>query len=740
MAVILGVDTGGTYTDSVLIDASDRTVVRKAKSYTTKEDLLKGILASIRKLRWTSPEEITLVCLSTTIATNAVVEGKGGRTGLVYMGRRIVSETLPATVVRQATGQLDIKGREIERIREEELREIVGDMIGKVDAIAVSGFASVRNPAHELAVKQIAREMTDMPVVCAHELSASLGYHDRTVTAILNASLIPNIKHLIEATRDAMKQLGIKAPCMVVCGDGNLILDEAAMDRPIETVLSGPAASVVGGRFLTGIRDALVVDVGGTTTDIANVIDGRVKITASGAVVGGWRTQLRAAEISTHGIGGDSWIQYDKMGSLQVSSERVIPLFEAGLENPGIIEEWRMYQPPREHEIFFGEVTDCYRLGVMPEHPDYDENKLAGLLVDGPHSRFYLSEQMGRDYDKMDFSAYVRQGLLQRCSLTPTDLIAAMPVLLPDEGNMNLERTEAAASGNHPEHDTANQERFRVRETVPEIHTEAAGMRDSVPRIRTDAAGMPDGNADAAAEAIRIMAHRTASEPASFLRKCTELVQERMRIACLQSTADFENSAFDFSDPLVQFILQREHPLLQVDLKLKKPIVAIGAPVRTWFPGVAEKLGTKLVIPEHAEVANAIGAAVGEVVAFAEVLIRPDQYHKGYLVYTPQETVWFETLTEAESSACEAAEAFVRDKLAKTGGASAELIETENRNRCNPESGSCNEDRKKGSGNSAVSVRKHPVYTEQFGTGERIFIEEKVTATAIAAPRWAEQE
>ena len=736
MSVILGVDTGGTYTDSVLIDAGNRSVVRKAKSFTTKEDLLKGILASIRKLRWETPEEIALVCLSTTLATNAVVEGKGGRTGLIYLGRRLAVDKLPATVVRQAGGLLDIKGREVERIREDELRGIVSDMKGQVDAIAVSGFASVRNPAHELAVKRIAREILDVPVVCAHELSASLGDHDRTVTAILNASLIPNITHLIEATHAAMKQLGIEAPCMVVCGDGSLMLDAAAMDRPIETVLSGPAASVVGGRFLTGVNDALVVDVGGTTTDIANVIDGRVKITASGATVGGWRTQLRAAEISTHGIGGDSWIQYDKMGSLQVSSERVIPLCVAGLENPGIIQEWKKYQPPREHEIFFGEVTDCYRLGSVPEHPDYDEKKLAGLLADGPHSRFYLSEQMGRDYDKMDFSGYVRQGLLQRCSLTPTDLICALqkisgevsPVCQNREGDVG--------------------EDFRVTEEY----------RKS---ILKNAAGMPAGSAETAAEAVRIMAHRTAAEPESFLKTCIHLVEERMRIACLQSTADFENSRFDFSDPVVQFILQKEHPLLKVNLSLKKPIVAIGAPVRTWLPGVAEKLGAELIIPEHAEVANAIGAAVGEVVASVEVLIRPDQYHKGFLVYAPLETLWYETLEEAEARAEEEAEQSVRERLAESGGSIYKAgfadLQLENPGgsdgpgRNNRRSGVSagekpQDDSLKENGglmpdhSAAVSVSRKPVYTENFGSAERTFIEEKVTATAIAGPKWAEQE
>ena len=683
MSVILGVDTGGTYTDSVLIDTAKRTVVCKAKSFTTREELLKGILASVKKLNWEQPEEITLVCLSTTLATNAVVEGKGGRTGLIYLGRRMRETELPADLVFQASGQLDIKGREIEHIRPEQIRAYLKEMDGKIDALAISGFASVRNPAHELQIKQIAKEILSVPVVCAHELSSSLGYRERTVTAILNAALIPNITHLIEATHDALQVLRIEAPCMVVCGDGSLMLDTAAMDRPIETVLSGPAASVVGGRFLTGIQDALIVDVGGTTTDIANVAGGRVRITSAGATVGGWKTQLKAAEISTHGIGGDSWIQYDKFGSLQISSERVIPLAVAGLENPDLIQEWAQYHPPREHEIFFGEVVDCYRLGAVPEHPDYDENKLAGLLADGPHSRFYLSEQMGRDYDKMDFSEYVRRGLLQRCSLTPTDLLCA----------------SAFFAGN-----ASSDEKTGVRDIAGKQSDTSGQM------VREDGI-LPAGNPAVAAEAVRIMAYRAAEGKAVFLEKCFHIVTERIRIACLQSTADFENSRFDFSDPLVHFILQTEHPLLNVSLSLKKPLIAIGAPVKAWLPPVAEQLGTKLIIPEHAEVANAIGAAVGEVAAAVEILIRPDQYHRGFLVHAPAETMECDTLEAAERRAEEAARAYVIQRIRESGG-----------------------------NKMTVSVMKKPVYTEIFGTEQKTFIEEKVTATAIASPGWEEEE
>jgi N-methylhydantoinase A/oxoprolinase/acetone carboxylase beta subunit len=132
-------------------------------------------------------------------------------------------------------------------------------------------------------------------VTISSELSSELDAPRRALTAALNARLISRIAILIEAVESAMKELGLHCPLMIVKGDGTLALAEAVARRPIETVLSGPAASLVGGRWLSGLDSFILSDMGGTTTDLGIVINGRPKVTEQGAEVGGWRTMVREA-------------------------------------------------------------------------------------------------------------------------------------------------------------------------------------------------------------------------------------------------------------------------------------------------------------------------------------------------------------------------------------------------------------------------------------------------------------
>lgn len=172
MPVILGIDTGGTYTDSVLVDPIVGKVTRKAKAFTTRHSLLSGIETSLDRLQLSDPEAIHLVCLSTTLATNAVVEQQGGRVGALLLGQD-ADRTLPATYTHRLRGLLDIKGRILEDISCTEVAEVVSSWAGAVDAVAISGFASVRNPVHENKVRDIVQQTIHVPVVCAHELSWS---------------------------------------------------------------------------------------------------------------------------------------------------------------------------------------------------------------------------------------------------------------------------------------------------------------------------------------------------------------------------------------------------------------------------------------------------------------------------------------------------------------------------------------------------------------------------------------
>ena len=145
MSFILGMDTGGTYTDGVIIDAAERKIICKSKALTTKEDLTIGIKNCMDALDFGRMDEISSVSLSTTLATNAIVEGRGADVGLIYMGSE-PEEAVPAAETALVKGRFDIMGRLKEDIDEDEIRAVLKAMKGKVEALAISGYASVRNP------------------------------------------------------------------------------------------------------------------------------------------------------------------------------------------------------------------------------------------------------------------------------------------------------------------------------------------------------------------------------------------------------------------------------------------------------------------------------------------------------------------------------------------------------------------------------------------------------------------
>lgn len=332
-ACVLGIDTGGTTTDAVLYDPLTEHVVAKGMAPTTHQDLKNGIHHSIDSLRPVdgavlSKTKIEKVVLSTTLATNAIVEGQGRPTGLILIGSRPKGD-LPTDQVAQITGKINIKGRETEPVNPDEIEKAVTEMLPNVEAIAVSGMMSVRNNAHELAVKKAIRCHSKMPVVCGHELSSKLGYHDRTVTAVLNASLIPIIEGFVQAVREAMAERNIAAPVYLVKGDGALASLETISSKPIETILSGPAASILGAMVLAKTDSGIVADMGGTTTDTGVVRHHSLTLSKVGAKVGQWQTQVDSAKLSTFGLGGDTEI-YPDAGRPVLTTHRVPPACRGG--------------------------------------------------------------------------------------------------------------------------------------------------------------------------------------------------------------------------------------------------------------------------------------------------------------------------------------------------------------------------------------------------------------------------
>jgi len=429
MALLLGVDTGGTYTDAVLI-RDETEVIATAKSLTTRHDLAIGIGGAVEAVLAQSGadvSEIGLASLSTTLATNALVEGQGGRVGLVYVGFK--ERDLEAHGLREAlssdpalllSGGHSHAGGETAPLDLDGLARWLAQDQG-ISAFAVAAQFATRNPAHELAVAEMIYDVTGRLVSCSHHLSARLNGPKRALTAVLNARLIGMIARLIDRAEGKLRELGVTAPLMVVRGDGALISADQARARPIETILSGPAASIVGARWMTGAEFALVSDIGGTTTDVAVLREGRPAIDPAGARVGPWRTMVEAVAMRTTGLGGDSEVHVEDeglKGGLTLGPRRVVPVSLIAAEAPDVVhaaleEQLRSAAP--------GEYDARFLRAVPGMEADGLQDREAALLARIGDSVHPVGRVLRTRMEAQALRRLVARGLVQVAGLTPSD-------------------------------------------------------------------------------------------------------------------------------------------------------------------------------------------------------------------------------------------------------------------------------------------------------------------------------
>ena len=432
MPLLLGIDTGGTFTDAVLFD-EDAGVVASAKALTTRHDLAIGIGGALDRVLQeadASTQDIALVSLSTTLATNAVVEGQGGRICLVLIGfdetaldRADLAQALKGDPVVLLRGGHDAHGEPMAALDMEDLRHQLEKLEGQVSGFAVAGQFAVRNPEHETAVRDLVIAGTGLPVTCSHELSSRLDGPRRALTCVLNARLITLIHHLISAASDLLEARGIAAPLMVVRGDGALISAEVAAIKPIETILSGPAASLVGAAHLTQAKDAIVSDIGGTTTDHAVLSAGRPKLDPAGATVGGWRTMVEAVAMQTIGLGGDSEVHVVRDGlktGLDLGPRRMVPLSLLAMDHPDLVTETLARQleqsRPQDHDGRFAMAIE--REDV---HLATLTNKERQLLEQFREQPLALDRLLESRVQLTILNRLVGRGLAMLCAVTPSD-------------------------------------------------------------------------------------------------------------------------------------------------------------------------------------------------------------------------------------------------------------------------------------------------------------------------------
>jgi len=621
----LGIDAGGTYTDVVIYDFMTDMLMAKSKALTTKWDFTVGIKEALGGLDVDLLSKVELVAVSTTLATNAIVEGKGQKVGLLVMPPYGLfdPEEIPHEPKEVICGRLEIDGKETGPVDEEEVRRIARRMAEKngVKAFAISGFAGAINPMHELQVKRIIRKETGLSVTCGHELSELLNFKTRAETAVLNAKIIPQLEKLLQELEEVLQAQAIMAPVVVVKGDGSLIASEVAKERPVETILSGPAASVAGARHLTNQDEAIVIDVGGTTTDTAALKQGLVRVCESGTTVGGFKTHVKALEMRTTGLGGDSLILWEG-NDFFIGPQRVSPLAWLGTRTNGLkkalhyleqrLDEYKVSSRPMQILTITGHA-DGLSLTTS-------EKEILHLLQERPHSLDELARKTDVGYwNLLSLGRLEEHHTVQRCGFTATDLLHV---------NGLFERWDKHTS-------------MRM-----------CGMLSQV----------------------------TGYEDDKFMEYLLEEIVRKLSIEILKKQLDEETESDELErcgvcGALIKNLLDGGNEYYQVNIKFHRPLIGIGAPVHYFLPRAGEILGAETIVPEDADVANAIGAITSNVMVRRQVSIKIDDEGK-YLIEGIEGAKSFETLKQANDWAIEELGQRIL-KMGQSAGTSRQEVEME---------------------------------------------------------------
>ncbi len=618
----LGIDAGGTYTDAVIFDMPSKRVVSKNKALSTKWNFTLGIAETLTGLDQALLSQVQLVALSTTLATNAIVEGRGQKVGLLIMppAGRLDRQDIPYEPKALLAGQMSITGREISSIDEEQVHRVSRTMVANdgVQVFAVSGYGGCINPAHETAVKRIVQKATGLLVTCGHELSDILNFRTRAQTAVLNARIIPLLDRLLKDLENVLIGRGIEAPVVVVRGDGTLMSSRVARQRPVETILSGPAASVAGAQFLTDLNNAVIVDMGGTTTDSAVIEDGVAEICDGGAAVGGFQTHVKAMHIRTEGLGGDSLIQWDK-GAFTVGPARVAPISWLAAHTSGTNQALEFLQRNLNR---YGSSSGSMQLLTLLAHPTRrgltpSEEKIVDLLTMRPRAIDELVQQTGAHFaGALGLERLEQTFIVQRCGFTPTDL----------------------------------------------LHIENQFTR---------------WNREAAITMGQLFAQICRRDLHAMTADLLTGVTEKLTLEILKTQLDEEADPVGLEQipagrTLLENLLKGGNRRFTVSVRLHHPVIGIGAPVHFFLPQAAATLGAQVVIPENADVANAIGAITGRIALRRKIDIiapQPGRYQVVGLAGVKN----FSDLAEADAYAEELLTNRIRE-LAQAAGTSATRV------------------------------------------------------------------
>lgn len=340
----LGIDVGGTHTDAVVMDGC--AIAASTKAPTDHHDLLVSVRAAMRDLlRVVEPGRITRMNLSTTLSTNAIVEGRTDEVAvMVSAGPGIDPEHFRVgRFYFPVGGSIDHRGEEVAPLDPAEVERIAETCRGAgVRLCAAVGKFSTRNPAHETAMGKALGNMAHRGcgdfVSLGHRLSGQLNFPRRVATAYYNSAVWRVYNRFADAIERSAREFGITAPIHILKADGGTMPLAVSRALPVESILSGPAASVMGIIALCDIReDCVILDMGGTTTDIAVCAGGAPVIEKDGIEVGSYPTLVRALKTRSIGVGGDSRLHV-AAGAVRVGPERAGAGMAMGGARPTLID------------------------------------------------------------------------------------------------------------------------------------------------------------------------------------------------------------------------------------------------------------------------------------------------------------------------------------------------------------------------------------------------------------------
>jgi N-methylhydantoinase A/oxoprolinase/acetone carboxylase beta subunit len=628
----IGIDTGGTYTDAVIIDMTNRQVIAAAKSITTKGQLEIGVnralteVIEVSKIQ-SSSHNIGLVSLSTTLATNALVEGTGSSVAAILIGfsddmvlRSNLRDAIPAARIIQIKGGHNYDGHETEPLDEASLIDFLDEMGDSAEAYSVSSNYSVRNPAHERRVMEIIHQKVNRPVSISSDLSDGLNGPGRALTATFNVRIVSLILSLVNSVSAAMREHQIDAPLMIVKGDGSVASAASVIDKPIETILSGPAASVIGANFISNLSNFIISDVGGTTTDVAIVKNGWPALNEKGAMAGNYRTMVKAIDMQTIGLGGDSEVSIDHRGIVELKNNRVVPISLLCHHHPKTIDTLKASLADgmglsRAIKFIFLPEGSSHR----PTPPGLSEADLAFLaqVTEEPQG---FDNVVVRASDRARAGRLLDRGIVQVSGITPSD---AAHVL----GLQSQWSVEGATLGCH-------------------LFGRSHGLIDWKQK-----------------ENDHLVKQFAQSIFKIMVGKSTQVLINQL-----------SGQKFSAKDALVNAVSFGDSHLndLNIQVKSTMPVVAVGGPAQIFYPAVGERLGVKTVIPEHCDVANAVGAAIGQIKINCSIEITRSEAG-GYLAHDNEQPRGFSSSSEALEYAKNSAESQARTHAIQMGGTNVEI-------------------------------------------------------------------